>query len=71
MKRDLYKNFKQTAIDNGINSVAWAGFAWINLTEKQLLEMITAAENQGLKPDEDGYFVLENGLRFRNEGGNK
>lgn len=65
MKRDEFARFKATAIKEGINAVAWAGFVWINLTDSQMNQMCAVADKQGLKQNEDGWYQLSNGLRFR------
>ena len=40
MKKDLFKNFKQTLIENEFfGDIQCAGYLWINCTDKQVEEL--------------------------------
>jgi hypothetical protein len=42
-----------------------AGYFWTNLTEKQVGQMLDLMDEQGEKPNADGWYQLRNGLRIK------
>ena len=52
MTNTEFKNFKKIATDQNIDETGWMGFAWINLTERQINQMCNIAEAEGKTPDE-------------------
>lgn len=68
MKNNLFKKFKHVAIEEGLNETGFMGYAWINLTVKQMNQMCDIADNQGFVADSDGWYSLACGIEFKRLG---